>query len=152
MKVIGLGPSRTGTMGLWLSLRILGYNPHHIGDSLRAGVEQMKALEEAITAADTAEPLTQSEIAKIWGDYDANPDIKFILNERSPESFLKSLSGAQCRYWTNLSSWKLFLARLTDPFLWHLERILRIQILRWSGGVKPRDPSFEANVLKNYIE
>jgi hypothetical protein len=82
----------------------------------------------------------------------ADPDIKFILTERSPESFLKSISGAQCRYWEMLSSWKLFPARCTDPFLWELERILRIQIYRWSGGIKPHDPRFEENVLRNYIQ
>lgn len=82
----------------------------------------------------------------------ADPDTKFILTERSSHSFLKSISGAQCRYWEKLSSWKLFLARHTDPFLCELERILRIQIYHWSGGAKPHDPDFEGNVQKNYVE
>jgi hypothetical protein len=59
-------------MGLWLALRILGYHPHHIGESLRAGVVQMKALQEAIAAGDTGKPLTRLEIAKLWGNYDGS--------------------------------------------------------------------------------
>jgi hypothetical protein len=91
MRVVGLGASRwvilfstairielyhtdrhwsTGTLGVFLALKILGYRPFHISELLPHGVRQMQALEEAMVASSTSTPFTRAELDKLFGDYD----------------------------------------------------------------------------------
>lgn len=74
------------------------------------------------------------------------------MTERSPESFVRSICGAQCEYWARLNSPGLLLARWLDGSLREVERILRIQIRRWSGGRPLDDPGFKGAVAKSYVE
>lgn len=61
--------TRTGTLGLFQALKILGYRPFHISELLPYGVPQMKALEEAMVASSDA-PFTRAEFDKLFGGYD----------------------------------------------------------------------------------
>ena len=62
--------TRTGTLGLFQALRILGYRPFHISELLPHGVPQMRALEEAMVASSTDQPFTRAEFDKLFGGYD----------------------------------------------------------------------------------
>lgn len=59
-------------MGLWLALKILGYHPYHVGESIRSGVGHMRALQEAMVAGAADKPLTRDELGRLWGDYDVS--------------------------------------------------------------------------------
>ncbi|KAK8120572.1 P-loop containing nucleoside triphosphate hydrolase protein [Apiospora kogelbergensis] len=170
MRVVGLGASRTGTLGVFLALKMLGYRPFHISELLPHGVRQMQALEEAMVASSTDTPYTRAELDKLFGDYDCliespcylgasgiqtyvdDPNIKFILTQRSPESFAKSLSGSLGCYYAKLHEWPLTAARVCDGFVWELERMFRLMTFRWSHGLHPSDPDFRSALEQSYLE
>lgn len=62
--------NRTGTTGLTMALRMLGYEPYHVSRSVKAGIDNMKALEEAMTAGGTEKPFTLDRLDRLWGPCD----------------------------------------------------------------------------------
>lgn len=65
-------------MGLYQSLKMLGYHPFHISELIPYGIQQMKALQEAIIASQTKKPFGRTEFDRMWGEYDV----------RSPQNLL----------------------------------------------------------------
>lgn len=82
----------------------------------------------------------------------ADPDTKFILTERSPQSWIRSFTGAQCRYWSKLSQPLLLPILACDGEFRHIQGLLRAQIVRWSRGILPGRPGFEAELEKQFLE
>ncbi|KAL0937448.1 uncharacterized protein CTRU02_207179 [Colletotrichum truncatum] len=170
MKVIGLGPSRTGTLGLWQALKTLGYKPFHISELLPHGFQQMRALQEAIIANKTEKPFTRSDFDKLFAGYDciiespcylcptiiqeylADPEVKFILTERTPESWAKSISGSLGAYHAKLAQPPLSVVRYFDSFVWELRSLFKAMTYRWSRGLEPNDPGFDTALEKSYVE
>ncbi|KZL83869.1 hypothetical protein CI238_06993 [Colletotrichum incanum] len=170
MKVIGLGPSRTGTLGLWQALKTLGYTPFHISELLPYGFQQMRALQEAIIANDTDKPFDRTEFDKLFAGYDCivespcylcpniiktyleDPDVKFILTERTPESWAKSIAGSLGAYHAKLAKPPLSIARYFDSFIWELTALFKAMTHRWSGGLEPSEPGFNDALAKSYVE
>ncbi|KAK2018398.1 hypothetical protein LZ32DRAFT_371404 [Colletotrichum eremochloae] len=170
MKIIGLGPSRTGTLGLWQALKTLGYTPFHISELLPYGFQQMRALQEAILANDTDKPFDRQEFDKLFAGYDCivespcylcpniikayleDPNVKFILTERTPESWAKSIAGSLGAYHVKLAKPPLSIARYFDSFIWELTALFRAMTHRWSGGLEPSDPGFNDALAKSYIK
>ncbi|KAK1656211.1 hypothetical protein BDP81DRAFT_487614 [Colletotrichum phormii] len=170
MKVIGLGPSRTGTLGLWQALKTLGYTPFHISELLPYGFQQMRALQEAIIANDSDNPFQRAEFDKLFAGYDCivespcylcpniikeyleDPDVKFILTERTPESWAKSIAGSLGAYHAKLAKPPLSIARYFDSFIWELTALFKAMTHRWSGGLEPSDPGFNEALSKSYVE
>ncbi|KAK1999816.1 hypothetical protein LX36DRAFT_463523 [Colletotrichum falcatum] len=170
IRVIGLGPSRTGTLGLWQALKTLGYTPFHISELLPYGFQQMRALQEAILANDTDEPFGRKEFDKLFAGYDCivespcylcpniiktyldDPDVKFILTERTPESWAKSIAGSLGAYHEKLAKPPLSIARYLDSFIWELTALFRAMTHRWSGGLEPSDPGFNDALARSYVE
>ncbi|POS78358.1 hypothetical protein DHEL01_v203239 [Diaporthe helianthi] len=167
LKVIGLGASRTGTIGLFQSLKLIGYRPFHITELLPHGTKELHALCDAMVASETTQPWSREDFNKLFGDYDclvecpcyfgtaglelflADPDIKFILTTRSPESFSKSLSGTLGTYYAKLGRWPLSAARYCDEFVRELERMFGLMWNRWSDGLPPNHPDARAALEKN---
>ncbi|KAI8313003.1 hypothetical protein K4K61_009218 [Colletotrichum sp. SAR11_59] len=170
MKVIGLGPSRTGTLGLWQALKTLGYKPFHISELLPYGFQQMRALQEAIIANDTDKPFGRAEFDKLFAGYDCivespcylcpnivteyleDPNVKFILTERTPESWAKSIAGSLGAYHAKLAQPPLSVVRYFDSFVWELRALFKAMTHRWSGGLEPSDPGFKDAMAKSYTE
>ncbi|OLN96519.1 hypothetical protein CCHL11_00772 [Colletotrichum chlorophyti] len=170
MKVIGLGPSRTGTLGLWQALKMLGYTPFHISELLPYGFQQMRALQEAIVANESDKPFGRAEYDKLFAGYDCivespcylcptviktyleDPDVKFILTERTPQSWAKSIAGSLGAYHAKLAKPPLSIARYFDSFIWELTALFRAMTHRWSGGLEPSDPGFNDALAKSYVE
>ncbi|KAK6224299.1 hypothetical protein QIS74_02626 [Colletotrichum tabaci] len=170
MKVIGLGPSRTGTLGLWQALKTLGYTPFHISELLPYGFQQMRALQEAIVANDTDKPFGRAEFDKLFAGYDCivespcylcpkviteyldDPDVRFILTERTPQSWAKSIAGSLGAYHQKLAKPPLSIARHFDSFIAELTALFRAMTHRWSGGLEPSDPGFNDALAKSYVE
>lgn len=83
--------------------------------------------------------------------YVSDPNIKFILTTRSPQSFSKSLGGTLGTYYAKLGRWPFNLARYFDTFIWELERMFGIMTHRWSDGLHPDDAGFGAALEKNLV-
>lgn len=81
-----------------------------------------------------------------------DPAVKFILTERSPKSWVKSISGSLVTYYVKFNRFPLCVVRYCDRFVWELERMFRIMTVRWSGGVDPQDPAFPSTIAKSYQE
>ncbi|TQN71931.1 hypothetical protein CSHISOI_03604, partial [Colletotrichum shisoi] len=170
MKVIGLGPSRTGTLGLGQALKTLGYTPFHISELLPYGFQQMRALQEAIVANDTDKPFGRAEFDRLFAGYDCivespcylcpnviteyldDPDVTFILTERIPQSWAKSIAGSLGAYHQKLAKPPLSIARRFDSFIAELTALFRAMTHRWSGGLEPSDPGFNDALAKSYVE
>ncbi|KAL3417872.1 hypothetical protein PVAG01_10882 [Phlyctema vagabunda] len=171
MKVIGVGASRTGTLGLYMSLKMLGFHPFHISELIPYGIQQMKALQETIVASDKPDQsFSRADFDRMWGEYDCiiespcylgtsgiqvylqDPDVKFILTERTPESFSKSIAGSLGAYNARLHRWPLSVAKYFDAFIWELAGLFRLMTFRWSKGiVDPADPAYRKNLEETYI-
>lgn len=81
----------------------------------------------------------------------ADPNIKFILTTRSPQSFSKSLSSTLGRYYGKLGEYPLSTARYFDTFVWELERMFGLMWNRWSDGLHPSNPEARAALERNLI-
>lgn len=84
--------------------------------------------------------------------YLADPTVKFILTERSTESWVKSISGSLITYFVKFNRFPLCIVRYCDRFVWELERMFRLMTIRWSGGLDPREAAFEATIARSYEE
>ncbi|KAI5921058.1 hypothetical protein F4810DRAFT_680039 [Camillea tinctor] len=109
-KVIVLSRSRVGTFSLYQAFRILGYKPYHMYESVMNGRQHMGIFEEALRCKyqGVGKPYGKPEFDKWLAEYDCvieipqffiqefiefYPDAKFILTERSVESWVKSLEN-----------------------------------------------------------
>ncbi|TDZ61741.1 hypothetical protein CTRI78_v004164 [Colletotrichum trifolii] len=170
MKVVGLGPSRTGTLGLWQALKTLGYKPFHISELLPYGYQQMRALQEAIVANESDEPFGRAEYDKLFAGYDCivespcylcptivktyldDADVRFILTERTPESWATSIAGSLGAYHSKLARPKLSVVGYCDSFVRELKALFRAMTHRWSGGLEPGQPGFNDALAESYTE
>lgn len=64
--------SRTGTIGLFQSLQVLGYRPFHITELLPHGNKEMHALGDAMIASESDEPWPRENFDKLFGNYDVS--------------------------------------------------------------------------------
>lgn len=51
---------------------MLGYEPYHVIRSIKGGIDEMKALEEALVAGISDQPFTLDRLEKLWGPCDAS--------------------------------------------------------------------------------
>lgn len=84
--------------------------------------------------------------------YLQDPDVKFILTERSPESFVKSIGGSLIDYYVRLRSFPLCLTKYFDSLIYHIHGMFGAMSMRWSGGIEPSDPRFKKAVQENYVQ
>lgn len=107
-KLIILSTSRSGTLGLYKALTALGFKPFHMVEVFNHGVEGVELLQDAIDATykGKGKPYGLKEFDKWFAEYDiinemphlmvesfiqAYPDAKFLLTERDPDRWVKSL-------------------------------------------------------------
>lgn len=81
-----------------------------------------------------------------------DPEVKFILTERSPESFAASLQGSLCEYYARLGQFPLCVTRYFDGFIWRLHGLFRAMTMRWSRGLEPSHPQFKQALQDSYAE
>ncbi|KAF9637627.1 hypothetical protein BFW01_g8523 [Lasiodiplodia theobromae] len=108
MQVICLGLCRTGTLGLYWTLNELGYRTYHTAEALMDGSRGIKLMEESYNAKYIeGRPYGRKEFDKWYGEYDAisdipasffpeemyaaYPDAKFILTDRDPDAWVRSM-------------------------------------------------------------
>ncbi|KAI0021296.1 hypothetical protein F4780DRAFT_778809 [Xylariomycetidae sp. FL0641] len=111
MKLVVLSAPRTGTLGLYLALKQLGFQPYHMWEVIDRGANEIRILKEGMLAETFHEgkPYGRAEFDKWLADYDvilevpfymlhsvvnSYPDAKFLLMERSPEKWAKSYENS----------------------------------------------------------
>ncbi|KAG7044185.1 nad dependent epimerase [Colletotrichum scovillei] len=109
MKVILLSFGRNATLGFYYALKILGYKPYHQLEVFKNGVPHVRMMNDAVRASSQGigRPFTLEDFDKFLGDFDAitdipawfledlvaaYPDAKFVLTERDPEAWRKSVA------------------------------------------------------------
>ncbi|KAI0466190.1 hypothetical protein F4859DRAFT_498566 [Xylaria cf. heliscus] len=133
-KVIVLSRSRVGTFSLYQALEMLGYRPYHMAEVVKGGELQMALFEEALRCKylRAGKPYGKAEFDKWLAGYDAiveipqffteefiefYPNARFILTERSLDSWTKSMNNTAKPMMTATRTFPLSAIRKVDAFV-----------------------------------
>ncbi|KAK6525269.1 hypothetical protein TWF694_005415 [Orbilia ellipsospora] len=156
MKLVVLSVSRSGTMGLYNALKVLGYRSYHAFESGLRGTRDYPMLVEAFRAHrdPNQQKYTKADFDKIWGDYDAiteisgwlapeiiaaylpDPSVKFLLLERDPDSWVRSFTKTLVAYSEKIDSLPYRILRKFDPFNDALFEFLQEIVVMGAGDFK----------------
>ncbi|KAJ5155776.1 hypothetical protein N7492_008579 [Penicillium capsulatum] len=162
-KVIVLSHCRSGTLGLYRALQILGFKPYDAYECLvlhRA--EHTKVFIEAAVAhynqLSGIRRLTRADCDKWFADYDAiveiasllsaevlesyaqDPDVKFIPTERDPEKWARSVNNASGKAFQAVTSFPLNVLKYFDGQFYDFIEAHRVTYLAFASGTRPADP------------
>ncbi|KAI0161097.1 P-loop containing nucleoside triphosphate hydrolase protein [Hypoxylon sp. FL1284] len=132
-KLVVLSAPRTGTHGLYNAMRILGYTPYHMAEVLKAGAPAVQILNEGLKAElfHEGKPYSRAEFDKWFADYDviiempffmirsvlkAYPDAKFLLTERDPDKWAKSMANTVGKLTQGFNSFPMIIFKHFDAF------------------------------------
>ncbi|KAI1421499.1 hypothetical protein F5Y12DRAFT_800896 [Xylaria sp. FL1777] len=139
-KVIVLSRSRVGTFSLYQALNMLGYKSYHMAEVVKGGERQMALFEEALRCKylGGGKPYGKAEFDKWLAEYDVEipqffleefiefyPNARFILTERSLESWTKSMNNTAIPMFTSMRAFPLSAVRKIDSFI---ERVCSLHI------------------------
>ncbi|KAJ2978771.1 hypothetical protein NQ176_g3631 [Zarea fungicola] len=101
-KIIVLSRSRVGTFSMYQSFKMLGMKPYHMYECVYGGVTHMSLFQEALRNKYYGEgkPYNKADFDKWLANYDFfidefiefYPNAKFILTERNPVAWDKSIN------------------------------------------------------------
>ncbi|KAI4858568.1 hypothetical protein F4820DRAFT_227009 [Hypoxylon rubiginosum] len=132
-KLIVLSAPRTGTHGLYLALKVLGFKPYHMAEVLKTGSTAVQILNDGLVAEmfHKGKPYGREEFDKWFADYDviiempffmlhstlkAYPDAKFLLTERDPNKWAKSFVNTIGRITTSFHRFPMVIFKYFDSF------------------------------------
>ncbi|KAI1450458.1 P-loop containing nucleoside triphosphate hydrolase protein [Annulohypoxylon stygium] len=169
-KLIVLSAPRTGTHGLYLALKELGFTPYHMAEVLKAGTPAVNIMNDGLSAEmfHIGQPYTRAEFDKWFADYDviiempffmlhstlkAYPDAKFLLTERNPEKWAKSFVNTIGKLAVGLRSFPMSVFRFFDDFTNGMGYMGNKVLSYYSNGygLTPTGQKFLAENYKNYI-
>ncbi|GFF42017.1 hypothetical protein IFM51744_05002 [Aspergillus udagawae] len=174
-KVIVSSCSRIGTLGLYFAMKILGYKPYHMYEVvLVQGKPGMEALLEAVTAQHNRlsgiKRFDKTDLDKLTADYDClveipsflspalldeyaqDPEVKFILTERDPDRWAKSINGTAGFIVNAAASFPLNLLKHFDEELGIFLALNTTLYGASADGTKPGQMGNEAALRRNYVE
>ncbi|GIK07270.1 hypothetical protein Aspvir_002928 [Aspergillus viridinutans] len=174
-KVIIASCSRTGTLGLYFAMKTLGYKPYHMYEAAAVkGTQDMAALLEAVTAQHNRfsgiKRFDKADFDKLTADYDClveipswlgptlldeyaqDPEVKFILTERDPERWAKSINGTAGFVVKSAASFPLNVLKHFDEELGVFLALNVTLYAAMADGTKPGQPGNEAALRRNYVE
>ncbi|RLL97443.1 hypothetical protein CFD26_107077 [Aspergillus turcosus] len=174
-KVIIASCSRTGTLGLYFAMKILGYKPYHMYEvALVQGKPHMRALLEAMTAQHNRfsgiKRYDKVDFDKLTADYDSlvevpswlgpaflddyaqDPEVKFILTERDPDRWAKSVNGTVGFIVKAAASFPLNVLKHLDEELGVFLALNTTVYAAMADGTKPGQAGNEAALRRNYVE
>ncbi|KAJ5780140.1 hypothetical protein N7457_005300 [Penicillium paradoxum] len=178
MKVIVASPSRSGTLGLYQAMRILGYNTYHIYECCAIhGLPHMKIFNEAVTASynrlSGIRRYTPADFERWLGDYDClvevpsyigvdfieaytkDPNVKFILTERKPEKWAASMNNTTATLVTMATTFPFNIIKYFDSTLYEFLDLNVLIYRAIAGGTYPRAPGNIEELCRfyrNYIK
>ncbi|KAI1802035.1 P-loop containing nucleoside triphosphate hydrolase protein [Daldinia bambusicola] len=165
-KLIVLSAPRTGTHGLYLALKRLGFKPYHMAEVIKAGPDQVQILNDGLCAEmfHEGKPYGRAEFDKWFADYDiiiempffmlrstleAYPDAKFLLTERNPDKWAKSLENTVGMMVTKLTSFPMSVFKYFDGFAYRMARMGGMVINYYTNGYG-LTPEGHKNMMDNY--
>ncbi|KAF7181865.1 hypothetical protein CNMCM7691_001162 [Aspergillus felis] len=174
-KVIIASCSRTGTLGLYFAMKILGYKPYHMYEVVHGqGKQHMVAVREAVAAQHNRlsgiKRFDKADMDKLTADYDClveipswlgpalldeyaqDPEVKFILTERDPDRWAKSVNGTAGFVVKAAASFPLNVLKHFDEELGIFLALNVTVYAAMADGTKPGQPGNEAALRRNYIE
>ncbi|OAP54626.1 hypothetical protein AYL99_11074 [Fonsecaea erecta] len=173
VKLVVASCSRTATLGVYQALKILGYKPYHMYEMAMSGGDthweiMMQGFRAQGDRWSGVQRYTKREFDKWFAGYDAlvevpsyfdtamlesyllDPNVKFILTERTPESWARSFNGFIGDLVTNIESPPMNILRHFNRTLNYF-CLLNIDVYDyWSDGTRPGDPRNEGNLGRNY--
>ncbi|KAI1747310.1 P-loop containing nucleoside triphosphate hydrolase protein [Xylaria castorea] len=137
-KLVVLSAPRSGTHGLYLALKQLGFAPYHMAEVVGAGGPALKILTDGMNAEWRHEgtPYGRAEFDKWFANYDViiempffmlrsilttYPDAKFLLTERDPEKWAKSFLNTVGSAATSLRSFPMSVFKNFDSFTFYMD-------------------------------
>ncbi|KAF4275905.1 hypothetical protein CNMCM8812_007699 [Aspergillus fumigatus] len=174
-KVIVASSSRTGTLGLYFAMKILGYTPYHMYEmALVQGTPGMAALLEAVIAEHNRlsgiKRFDKGDLDKLTADYDClieipsflgpalldeyaqDPEVKIILTERDPDRWAKSVNGTAGFVVKAAASFPLNVLKHFDEELGIFLALSTTVYAVVADSTKPGQPGNEAALRRNYVE
>ncbi|KAI1470287.1 P-loop containing nucleoside triphosphate hydrolase protein [Daldinia caldariorum] len=165
-KLIVLSAPRTGTHGLYLALKRLGFKPFHMAEIIKAGPEQVELLNDGLYAEmfHEGKPYGRAEFDKWFADYDiiiempffmlrstleAYPDAKFLLTERNPDKWAKSFENTVGMMAEKLTSFPMSVFKYFDAFAYHMARMGTVVLNYYTNGCG-LTPEGHKNLMNNY--
>ncbi|KAJ5777066.1 hypothetical protein N7520_000312 [Penicillium odoratum] len=173
VKVIVASPSRSGTLGLYRAMQILGFNTYHIYECVVANeLSHLKIFIEAITAhynqlsgikrydlADCEKWLANYdcliEIPSYVGmdvieAYADDPDVKFILTERNPEKWARSVNSSTGQVAAMAHTFPFNILKYFHSTLYHFLKMNAIVYQALAAGTKIGDVENEKMLCRYY--
>lgn len=161
-------------MGLYEAMKILQYKPYHMAEVVgTGGILHMKVLEEAIAAQQDrsgTKPYDKADFEKWMGEYDCaieipsflgldyyrdyaeDPGVKFILTERDPDRWVRSVNNTAGYVVNTVTSFPVNMLKHFDPFLRAFASLNQAIYWSLSDGTNPGDANNETALRRNYVE
>ncbi|KAB8231648.1 uncharacterized protein BDW43DRAFT_320670 [Aspergillus alliaceus] len=175
MRLIVASCSRTGTLGLHEALEMLGYTPYHMIDLMFKGRKpHMKVFTEAITAHHNRfsgiKRYETPDLERWIGNHDClmempsyigirslkgyvdDPDVKFIVTERNPDKWVKSINNTIGVAVTQADMLPMNVFKRFDSELGCFFHLAQVMYWAYSDGTNPGHPNNEAALRRNYVE
>ncbi|OAL17485.1 hypothetical protein AYO22_11617 [Fonsecaea multimorphosa] len=168
-----LSISSTATLGLYQALKILGYKPYHMYEMATYGGNthweiMMQGFRAQHNRWSGIQRYTKREFDKWFTGYDAlvevpsyfdmacleaylqDPEVKFILTERTPQSWARSFNGFVGNIVANVETPLMKILRHFNRTLNYFY-ILNVEAYDfWSDCTRPGDPRNQENLMRNY--
>ncbi|KAL5361611.1 P-loop containing nucleoside triphosphate hydrolase protein [Aspergillus floccosus] len=174
-KLVIASCSRTGTLGLYSALKILGYHPYHMAELvLKGGVTHMKLMMESIVAnrdrLSGIKRYNREDVEKWLADYDclieipsylgtsvfeeyaADPDVQFILTERDPAAWARSVNNTAGRNVTMAATFPFSVLKHFNRSLGAFFYLNELAYWAMSDATNMDDPDNEACLRRTYVE
>ncbi|KAI2777326.1 P-loop containing nucleoside triphosphate hydrolase protein [Daldinia loculata] len=169
-KLIVLSAPRTGTHGLYLALKLLGFKPYHMAEVIKAGPQALHILSDGLRAEMLHEgkPYGRAEFDKWFADYDViiempffmirsvlktYPDAKFLLTERNPDKWARSFENTIGMMQTKFSSLPMSIFKYFDGFAYGISSMGRVLVGYYTNGygLTPEGHKYLTENYTNYI-
>ncbi|KAH7030686.1 P-loop containing nucleoside triphosphate hydrolase protein [Microdochium trichocladiopsis] len=161
VKVVVLSPSRSATLATYRALKVLGYKTYHNYESIYNGLRDMKLFNESMRAKfhGEFEVYRRPEFEKWFQGYDAltelpsyfpeeiveaYPRAKYILVERTPESWARSVMNSIVRMTEDVNRFPTSFLKQFDDAMYQLCSSAYITAERFSDGKFGRPGGLEA--------
>lgn len=170
IRVVVMGASRCGTLGVYTALKTLGYTPFHMYEvTFKNGDRELLKLADAIEAEQHRGVVPSIDLDDLLKGYDAfveigsffplttlhrylpDPDVKWILTERDPASWTRSIDETIGDVYRACSSADARVLGLFNPWLGLMSRWLEVVFKRW-GGKRPGEPGLSTAMQSSFLE
>ncbi|KAI1657855.1 P-loop containing nucleoside triphosphate hydrolase protein [Daldinia decipiens] len=169
-KLIVLSAPRTGTHGLYLALKLLGFKPYHMVEVVKTGPQAVNILNDGLKADmfHQGKPYGRAEFDKWFADYDViiempffmirsvlktYPDAKFLLVERNPDKWVRSFESTIGMMHTKFNSLPMSIFKYFDEFASGISSMAQMVVGYYTNGygLTPEGHKYLTENYTNYI-